>query len=387
MTTESDHLRLGTELIDPAAARPRSLQDRTREFVKSVPALRRLAAGVIDVHDSARFLVGTTMPTLLKARPRKLTIAITAHCNLRCTGCRYGRDFMPGSQLPLNVMQEVLDDAAEAGIRTVRLYGGEPLLHPQLPEMITHATRLGLSPYVTTNGLLLGQKAHALYEAGLRDVTIGFYGVGEDYDAYVNRPGRFARLERSMEDTRALLGDRIKMQLNFLLMRPSCTIEAVDAAWRFAERYDMKFHTDLVHYSLPYFTEGADRELQFRAEDEPRIREVVTHLISLKRQSPERFPEPIQSLNSIPDWLLQGPDMRIPCDIEKLVWIGADGTVQLCYVTFKLGNVHEMRLRDMLFTDAHNCAARSAYKLECPNCHCERATRVVRHLPSRFKYR
>jgi MoaA/NifB/PqqE/SkfB family radical SAM enzyme len=387
MTTRSEGLRLAPGTAEPNGAPDSSLHERARDFVKSVPALRRLALGAIDVRDSARFLVGTTIPELLKARPRKLTIAITAHCNLRCTGCRYGRDFMPGAQLPMNVVGEILDDAAEAGIRTVRLYGGEPLLHPHLPEMITYATGLGLSPYVTTNGILLGQKARQLHEAGLRNVTVGFYGVEDSYDKYVNRPGRFTRLERSIEDTRALLGSRLKMQLNFLLMRPSCSIEAVDAAWRFAERYDMTFHTDLVHYSLPYFTEGEDRELQFRPEDETRIRAVVEHLVSLKQGAPERFPEPIQSLNSIPDWLLQGPEMRVPCDIEKLIWIGADGTVQLCYVTFKLGNVFEKRLRDMLFTDAHNCAARSAYKLECPNCHCERATRIVRHIPSRIKYR
>jgi cyclic pyranopterin phosphate synthase len=78
--------------------------------------------------------------------------------------------------------------------------------------------------------------------------------------------------------------------------------------------------------------------------------------------------------------------MRVPCDAKKLIWVGADGTVQLCYVTFKLGNIRERPLRQMLFTPTHRNAARDAFSLNCPNCHCERNDRILKHLPSRLKY-
>ena len=48
-----------------------------------------------------------------------------------------------------------------------------------------------------------------------------------------------------------------------------------------AKRYDLKLRVDLVHYSLPYFTEGPDRALQFRAEDEPAIRRGVSDALRL----------------------------------------------------------------------------------------------------------
>jgi cyclic pyranopterin phosphate synthase len=76
----------------------------------------------------------------------------------------------------------------------------------------------------------------------------------------------------------------------------------------------------------------------------------------------------------------------VPCDRNKLIWIGADGTVQLCYVTFKLGNLHEKRLRDMLFTREHVAAARDAFALKCPNCHCGYDTRTLGHGPTRRQY-
>jgi cyclic pyranopterin phosphate synthase len=70
-----------------------------------------------------------------------------------------------------------------------------------------------------------------------------------------------------------------------------------------------------------------------------------------------------------------------------MIWVGADGTVQMCYVTFPLGNLHERRLGEMLFTRAHRCAARDAFRLNCPNCHCSSNERIMRHAPSVQKYR
>jgi cyclic pyranopterin phosphate synthase len=55
-------------------------------------------------------------------------------------------------------------------------------------------------------------------------------------------------------------------------------------------------------------------------------------------------------------------------------------------VTFKLGNLHDKRLREMLFTETHRRAARSAYGLNCPNCHCHASERLKMHLPSRMTY-
>jgi MoaA/NifB/PqqE/SkfB family radical SAM enzyme len=364
--------------------------DRVRNAVKKAaqasPKMKQYlreaeyGVGVIE-HGLAQLTRAVIQP-----RPRRITIAITAYCNLRCIGCRYGRDFMPGQQLTLGEVKGLLDDAKAAGVETVRLYGGEPLLHRDLPEMIRHAVGIGLSTYVTTNGVLLHQKIDALFAAGLRDVTIGYYGTEGSYEAYTQRPGRFARLVAGMEYARSQYGAALSMQLNYLIMRPSCQIEDLHAAWEFAERFDMTFHTDLIHYSLPYFTDGIEGDLQFSTDDEAKIRVLVAELARLKQAYPLRLRESLESIHSIPDWLLKGPGMRVPCDAKKLIWVGADGTVQLCYVTFKLGNIRERPLRQMLFTPTHRNAARDAFSLNCPNCHCERNDRILKHLPSRLKY-
>jgi MoaA/NifB/PqqE/SkfB family radical SAM enzyme len=294
---------------------------------------------------------------------------------------------MVGERLSLDVMSGVLADARSAGISKVRFYGGEPLLHPELVQMVGHATALGLSSCVNTNGTHLAKKIDSLYGAGLRLVLIGFYGIGEVYDSYTQRDGHFRRLEEGLRFVRARYGSELELQLNFTLMRSSCNLDSLAAAWEFASRFDMYFHIDLVSYSLPFFVQGEETEFQAKKEDESQIQNVMNELLRLKHKEPERLLHSREFLRSIPDWLLKKSTMKVACDAYEMIWIGADGTVQLCDAALPLGNVNNSRLRDILFGQAHRCAARDAFLLNCPNCMCRVEGRIQKDGASVRRYR
>jgi molybdenum cofactor biosynthesis enzyme MoaA len=355
-----------------------NLRNLVRSSFKKHPAIRTSLMLLDTQAERLRHTVATVFPEVIKPQLRNITIAITAHCNLRCIGCKYGRDFMPGSQLSWPVVRDLLDDAKEAGAWEIRFYGGEPLLHPDLSRMIEYCSQIGMPNYLTTNGILLKHKIDELYAAGLRNITVGFYGTGEKYDQYVQRKDRFREVEAGFAAVRERYGMDVNVKMNWLMMRPSCNIHDLRAAWEIAERYSMKFQVDLIHYSLPYFTEGPDRELQFRPEDYSEIDSVVAELVRLKNRFPERLSQSMASIVSIPNWLLKGSSMNVPCDAYQMIWVGADGTVQLCYVTFKLGNLHEKRLAEILWGSDHQRAARDAYSLNCPNCHCHYPGRLAK---------
>jgi MoaA/NifB/PqqE/SkfB family radical SAM enzyme len=364
----------------------RSIREVVRSSTQDHPGVHRLLIEAETQKERARHTLWSRFPGLVRPKLKKLTIAVTANCNLRCIGCRYGRDYMTGSNLSLDTVRGALSDGREAGAETVRLYGGEPLLHPELPQMVAHAVELGYVTYITTNGILLADKIGDLYAAGLRDVTLGFYGIGGRYDEYVQRPGRYEQLLSAVRSVREQCGPKFRLQLNYLVMRPTVDLETLRAAWELCQEFDMTLHTDLIHYSLPYFIPGRDHELQFREEDRPAVQALTDELVRLKHLEPRRIPESEMSLRSIPDWLFRGPDMRLPCDAYRMVWIGADGSVRLCYVAFDLGNLHERPLAEMLYGQDHRDAARGAFELKCPNCHCERDPRVTKHGPSRRRY-
>ena len=333
-----------------------------------------------------RHSAATVLPVVIQPQPRQLTVAVTARCNLRCLGCRYGRDFMQGHQLSLEMVRELFEDAQKAGVNKIRLYGGEPLLHPDLPAMVEHATRLGMQTYITTNGTLLDRRIDDLYAAGLRIITLGFYGIGKDYNEYTQRKAHYEKLEASLDAVRGRYGEQVELQLNFVLLRTTCSVNAVKEAWAFAERYHTYFHIDLASYSLPFFTQGPDQCLAFRPGDRLAVERVTQELIRLKQEYPERFTSSMAFLRSVPDWLLLGPKMHVPCDAYDLIWVGADGTVQLCDTYFRLGNLHQQRLRQILFGAEHRQACRDAFHLQCPNCSCKANARILKDRVSLQRY-
>jgi len=362
-----------------------------RRLLEPLYANRPGVQHVLRTMDGAAALVSHTLasryPSLARPNPQQLYISLTALCNLGCKGCLYGaHTFMPGHELPWPVVRDLLDDAKALGIRDVRLYGGEPLLHKDLPAIVRYATDIGLRTWMTTNGLLLREKFDALYDAGLRRFSFGLYGTGNEYDDYVRRPERFRRLCDGISHVRDRYGDEITIHMGWLLMRPTCSLDAVRGVWDLATRFETPIYVNLVHYSLPYFTEGEDRELQFTPDDRPAIEETVAELLRLQEAEPRMFLNSRVGLRSIPEWLVRGAEMRVPCTESSLVWIGADGTVQMCYVTFKLGNLHEKRLAELLFTPEHRQAARDCVALNCPNCHCSYDTRTATHYPTRRRF-
>lgn len=367
-----------------------TISGRFRQFIgrtsRSVPSFRRWLISCETRLERLRHSVARAIPNVIPAEPYRLEVAITAGCNLRCWGCRYGREFMPGAELPLPVVQNLLSDAKKAGISNVRFYGGEPLLHRDLPKMVAYACEIGLNSYITTNGILLKEKIDVLCEAGLRHMTVGFYGVGHKYDSYVQRRNQFRRLEEGLDYARSRYGDRLSFRLNWLLNRQTCSLDDLYEAWDFAKKYDVSLQVDLIHYSLPYFTEGPDRFLQFRPEDKQDIERVVAELVMLKGHYPQAFTQSQMALRSITDWLLKGPEMRIPCDAYRMLWVGADGSVKLCYVTFFLGNLHANRLYELLGTQKHRKAAQDSYQLNCPNCHCHYDSRIQKDRASLKQY-
>src|ERR1700740_3665000 len=209
------------------------------------PTLKKAATRLDVYFDVARHAAAAVLPQVIQPEPREIYITLTANCNLRCIGCRYGRDFMPGKQLPLSLVKDLLYDCNAFGIKNVRLYGGEPLLHNDLTRIVEHSVGLGLNTWLTTNGILLKEKVDDLFAAGLRTIAVGFYGTGQEYNLYVQRPERYAQMERGVAYTRERYGMSINLRLGWVLMRPTCNLRAVRDMWQFAQRYNAQVGVSL----------------------------------------------------------------------------------------------------------------------------------------------
>jgi cyclic pyranopterin phosphate synthase len=100
-----------------------------------------------------------------------LRVSLTPKCNLSCIYCHREGEQSPKDQLSSEEIAEILRVAAKFAIRSVKFTGGEPLLRPDLLEIIRSVPE-GMESSLTTNGTLLATLASGLKEAGLRRVNV-----------------------------------------------------------------------------------------------------------------------------------------------------------------------------------------------------------------------
>lgn len=102
-------------------------------------------------------------------------VAVTSKCPAACSGC-YLDARADGAHRSFTEIAAALDRVAAEGAFTVAFGGGEPMLHPELPQLAAHARRVGLTPVVTTSGIgLNAERARAL--SGFAQVNVSHDGI------------------------------------------------------------------------------------------------------------------------------------------------------------------------------------------------------------------
>ena len=120
----------------------------------------------------AKGLASTDHPVLAHIIPIR-------RCNLACKYCNEFDDF--SKPIPLETMKRRIDDLARLGTTIVTLSGGEPLLHPELDEIIAHMRKYSIIAGMITNGYLLTtDRIKRLNRAGLDHLQISIDNVMPD---------------------------------------------------------------------------------------------------------------------------------------------------------------------------------------------------------------
>ena len=106
-------------------------------------------------------------------------LVATRRCNLSCAYCNeYDQVSKP---VPLELLVRRVDDLASRGTSIITISGGEPLLHPELEQVVAHIRRRGIIATVITNGYLLTeQRIKSLNAARLDYLQISIDNVTPD---------------------------------------------------------------------------------------------------------------------------------------------------------------------------------------------------------------
>jgi cyclic pyranopterin phosphate synthase len=125
---------------------------------------------------------GARTPVDTLRRPiHDLRISVMDRCNFRCPYCMPRETFHDAYRFLKSSERLAFDEIlrltrvfVRAGVKKIRITGGEPLLRPNLPDLIGDLTMLaGIEDIaLTTNGVLLPKYAAELKAAGLRRITV-----------------------------------------------------------------------------------------------------------------------------------------------------------------------------------------------------------------------
>ncbi len=121
---------------------------------------------------AARALASTDHPVLAHIIPIR-------RCNLACTYCNEFDDF--SKPVPLDDMYARINKLGALGTSVVTISGGEPLLHPELDDVIRRIRANGMIAGLITNGyLLVPERIRRLNRAGLEWLQISIDNVQPD---------------------------------------------------------------------------------------------------------------------------------------------------------------------------------------------------------------
>jgi len=122
--------------------------------------------------------------------PLVLMLEPLYRCNLACAGC--GKIQYPGHVLKQDLTPEQCFAAVEeTGVPTVAIPGGEPLMHPQIHEIVAGLVARKKYVYMCTNALLLREKLHLFTPSRYLSFSVHMDGDKEHHDLSVCKEGGY----------------------------------------------------------------------------------------------------------------------------------------------------------------------------------------------------
>ncbi|MBN1426607.1 radical SAM protein [Candidatus Fermentibacteria bacterium] len=272
---------------------------------------------------STAFAMGTAA---LKANalgggtPLNVMLAVTNRCDQRCRYCQ-----IPARQQPEMTTTQVLgllEEMKAAGTVRLGIWGGEPLVRPDIGDIVRAARDLGFWISMDTNGTLVPKKLDVV--KNLDHLVISLDGPRELHDTN-RQEGSFDHAMAALEATHGVVS------VWTLSVFTRHNLSAVDYLLENAQRFKAMAAFQFLHHNE---TMGGSTD-SMRASD-AEYRDVVRRLLVLKRQG-----APIASSTRYLRYLLHWPDYGVPKSAAPRggvhCWAGrlycnvdADGAVYPC---------------------------------------------------------
>lgn len=247
--------------------------------------ISKLYCGTVEPSDPLRYgrKSGNLPSHLLQFSSDKKPVVVwncTRRCNLRCRHCysesqniAYDQEMSTGEAI------RFIDDLASYGIPVLLFSGGEPLMRPDLLQLITHARKSGIRCVISTNGTMINPDiASRLGLAGLSYVGVSLDGLSAIHDDFRQVRGSF---ERAIKGIRNCREAGIKVGLRFTITKDNAS--EIPGIFKLLEQEGIP---RICFYHLVYTGRGA--ELKNSDLDPSETRNIIDLIIDQTAQMHQR---------------------------------------------------------------------------------------------------
>ncbi len=142
--------------------------------------------------------------------PIGVELKLTNQCNLRCMHCIADSGQITNEELSLSEILSTIDELVRMKVFYIGFTGGEPLLHPDLFNIINYTTKAGIRTGITTNGTLITPDvAKKLRKSGAWLVRVSMDGhTPELHDWFRGRAGSFSM---TCDGIKRLIGEHLQV--------------------------------------------------------------------------------------------------------------------------------------------------------------------------------
>ncbi len=288
-------------------------------------------------------------------RPLSAHIKFTENCQAGCISCDYWKSRWQ-DRISTDRAVELLDEISGAGIGTLRLTGGEPLLRKDLFEILHRANATAFKHIILqTNGLLLKKLHKEVNDSPITKVAVSIDGLKESNDLIRGIQGYF---DLGVEGIKLLRGKKLAISVTLNRLSADELEKLADLAHSLGA--DIEFN--ILSRSLSFLKDADLNSMWPQVSDVPKIAKFVRE--SLKR--------PEYETDYITRYYNNETLAEPPCVLGYLqVFVMSNGDVLTgCYPLNPVGNILKDSLASILASEAYSRQCLAMIRRECPGCTC-----------------
>lgn len=279
--------------------------------------------------------------------PLWLLAELTYRCPLQCPYCSNPLKFAEHScELTTQEWKNVFDQARKMGAVQLGFSGGEPLLRPDLTELVAYTHELGFYTNLITSGIgLTENKIEQLAQAGLDHIQISFQASDPDVNNML--AGSKKAFEKKWEMAKRVKAHGFPMVLNFVIHRHN-----IDQIAQIIEMC-IELEADSVELAICQFYGWAylNREALLPTRQQLIHAEMVTNQYRAKLK---KMNHPCKLIFVVPDYYEERPKACMDGWGKIFLTVTPDGTALPCHAArdlpIEFPNVRATSLQDIWYT-------------------------------------